>query len=221
MTEPKKVYRFGGGTRLAHGIHLVCFFTLMITGLLVLFAAGSEGSRIIHRIGAIVLVLAMIFALFFGQTGRDFRYWIKATFSFKKNDFAHAKNFPVEFFGGHKPFPPQGKFNGGEKLNSLLTILGLLCIIVSGFIIWFPQVFPGWVVQWGYVFHAGFALLMGAVLIAHMYLGILHPDSNQALKGMMGDGYVPARFAYEHYEEWYNEIKDEQGLVDFASEKQA
>ncbi len=208
----KEVYRFSAGERFVHWCHGISFLLLLFTGLGVLtyvfqpamgIFGGIQVTRNIHRIVAVIFTIGMIVGFVGKGTGaRQMRRWFKDVVSFGKDDFAHAKNFAIEFFGGHKPFPPQGKFNGGEKLNSMFTILGTLGIVISGYIMWFAG--PGVLLQWAYPIHAACALFMAALLIAHIYLGVLHPDSNQALKGIF-TGWVPAKFAYEHYEEWYEE----------------
>ena len=213
----KEVYRFSAGERFVHWCHGVAFLLLLFTGLGVLLYAfqpamnifgGIHVTRNIHRVVAVLFTIGMIVGFIGkGQGARQMRRWFKDVINFGNDDFAHAKNFPIEFFGGHKPFPPQGKFNGGEKLNSMFTILGTICIAISGYIMWFATG-SGWVLQWAYPIHAACALFMTALLIAHLYLGILHPDSNQALKGIF-TGWVPAKFAYEHYEKWYNEEAEE------------
>lgn len=214
----KVVYRFSKGERFVHWCHGVSFLLLLFTGLGVLTFAlqplsnifgGIQVSRDIHRVVAVIFTIGMIIGFVGkGEGARQMRRWFKDVINFRKDDFAHAKNFPIEFFGGHKPFPPQGKFNGGEKLNSMITILGTLCIVTSGYIMWFANSLPQFLVQWAYPIHSACALFMAALLIAHIYLGVLHPDSNQALKGIF-TGWVPAKFAYEHYEKWYNEEAEE------------
>ncbi len=214
----KTIMRFTVGERLVHWAHAVAFLLLLFTGLGVLSVVfqpamkvfgGIDVTRDIHRWAAGLFTVSIIIGFTFGEGARQLRSWFKESFKFTKDDFAHAKNFPIEFFGGHKPFPPQGKFNGGEKLNSMITILGTLGVATSGYILWFAPSVPQWIVQWAYPIHAGCALLMTALLIAHFYLGVLHPDSNQALSGMF-NGKVPEKFAYEHYERWYNEVKNQQ-----------
>jgi formate dehydrogenase subunit gamma len=217
MSEPKRIYRFTVGERLVHWVHGFGFLILLFTGLGVLLPSwqpamnvfgGIQVTRDIHRVVAVIFTASVILGFSFGEGGRNLRGWIKDVLAFGRDDFLYAKNFVVEFLGGHKPFPPQGKFNGGEKLNSMLTISGMILVALSGFVLWFAPSFPPGLVQWAYPVHALFALLMTAALLAHMYLGLLHPDSNQAISGMI-NGYVPAKFAYEHYEKWYNEVKDD------------
>ncbi len=216
-TEPKKVLRFTFGERFVHWVHAIAFLLLLFTGLGIFSATfqplmnifgGIQVARIIHRVAAAAFIVLVAIGFCVGDGGRNLREWVKSVLAFDKDDFAHAKNFPIEFFGGHKPFPPQGKFNGGEKLNSAITIVGSIFITISGIIMWASSAAPAGLLRWAYPVHSGFALLMTALLIAHMYLGILHPDSNQAFKGMI-NGYVPAKFAREHYEKWYEKVKNE------------
>ncbi len=213
------IMRFTPGERFVHWAHAVTFLLLLFTGLGVLsiffqpamnIFGGIQTTRVIHKVAAVVFCVSMLFGFTIGEGGRQLRSWFKESFAFGRDDFGHAKNFPLEFFGGHKPYPPQGKFNGGEKINSMITILGMICIAASGFIIWLAPSLPMWLVQWAYPIHSGCALLLTALLIAHFYLGVLHPDSNQALSGMF-NGRIPRRFAYEHYQLWYKEVKDKEG----------
>jgi len=210
-----KIYRFTVGERIFHWAHAVTFILLGLTGAAMITSllhpmsnifGGIQASRDIHRWAGAILIISAVWSFPFGAGGRGLRYWAKSSFKFTKDDGAHAKNFLIEFLGGHKPFPPQGKFNGGEKLNSMLTITGMIFIAISGCILWFASSMPQWLVQWAFPIHSGFALLIMAVFFAHFYLGVLHPDSNQALGGMF-NGYIPEKFAYEHYEAWYDETK--------------
>lgn len=216
-TEPKRILRFTKGERFVHWVHGFSFLILLFTGLGVLLPSfqpamnilgGIQVTRDIHRVVAVIFLVLTAGGFCIGEGGRNLRGWVRDVLGFNRDDFLYAKNFPIEFFGGHKPFPPQGKFNGGEKMNSMLIITGMIFICLSGFVMWFSSSFPLWVVQWAYPVHAGFVLLLTAALIAHIYLGLLHPDSNQAFSGMV-NGYVPAKFAYEHYQKWFEQIKDD------------
>ncbi|MEA4926135.1 MAG: cytochrome b/b6 domain-containing protein, partial [Syntrophomonadaceae bacterium] len=179
-----KVFRFTAGERIFHWVHAVTFILLGLTGAAMVASflhpisnifGGMQASRDVHRWAAAILVISAVLSFSFGAGGRGLRYWAKSSFNFTRDDGAHAKNFLIEFLGGHKPFPPQGKFNGGEKLNSMLTITGMIFIAISGFIMWFAASLPQWMVQWAYPIHSGFALLIMAVFLAHFYLGVLHP----------------------------------------------
>ncbi|NLV16590.1 MAG: formate dehydrogenase [Syntrophomonadaceae bacterium] len=219
-----KIFRFTVGERVAHWSHAISFFILLFTGLGMIsmffrpavgIVGGIDVARNIHRVVAVLFVVVFVVNLFIGEGGRNVRAWVREILAFDKKDLAHFMIFPFEFFGLHRPYPPQGKFNGGEKFNSALMITGMVCLVITGFMMWFPTAIPRVILQWAYPAHAGFALLLTAVLLAHLYLSLLHPDSNQALKGMF-NGYVPAKFAYEHYEKWYYKVKSEENVKEQA-----
>ncbi len=212
----KEVLRFSAVERFTHGVHAAAFILLLFTGLGVLLTGfqpamkivgGIDIARDIHRVvGALAVVLVIVG---FVLDRKNLPGWITNSLKFRKDDLEYAKNFPIEFFGGHAPFPPQGKFNGGEKMNILLMFTMCVFIALSGFIMWFPAAFPAGLVRWSYPVHSGLVLLLTAVLLAHLYLGLLHPDSNRALKGIF-TGWVPADFAREHYEEWFDKLAEEE-----------
>ena len=147
--------------------------------------------------------------MFFVGNPRYHWEWLRSVFKFTRADLQHVMAFPKEFFGGHGAYPPQDKYNGGEKINSLITILGSLFITLSGIVMWLAPSFPPSLVRWAYPVHDLSMMMMTAAVIGHMYLGILHPDSNPALPGMI-NGYVSTKFARSHHAKWYDRVKDEQ-----------
>ncbi|KLU63395.1 formate dehydrogenase, cytochrome b556(fdo) subunit [Peptococcaceae bacterium CEB3] len=212
--KQERVLRFTRGERFSHWVHAISFFLLLITGLgilslwfrpvLVLFG-GVQAARVIHRVVAVIFVV-VVAAMFFIGDPRYHWEWLKSAFTLTKSDRQHVGAFSKEFFGGHGEYPPQGKFNGGEKINSLLTIFGSIFITLSGIIMWFRGSFPPGVVRWAYPVHDLSMFVMTAAVIGHMYLGLLHPDSRASIFGML-NGYVPVKFAKSHHAAWYNEVK--------------
>lgn len=214
---PNRVLRFSKGERFSHWVHAIAFFILLFTGLGVLstffqpamvVVGGIQVARVIHRVVAVVFVV-VVGMMFFVGNPKDHRYWLKSVFSFKKEDLQHVTAFPKEFFGGHGTYPPQDKYNGGEKINSWVTIFGSVFITLSGIVLWFAPSFPPGLVRWAYPVHDLSMFMMTATTIAHMYLGLFHPDSNPSISGMI-DGYVPVKFAKSHHAKWYARVKDEQ-----------
>jgi formate dehydrogenase subunit gamma len=211
-----KVLRFTGGERFSHWVHAISYIILLFTGLAVLsvtfrpvtaIIGGIDIARIVHRVFAVIFVVVVGLKFFIGDTKQHWS-WVKATFTWTKADIMHVKAFAVEFFGGHGNYPPQAKFNGGEKINSLLTIFGSIFISLSGIIMWFPQLFPIGLVRVAYPVHDLSMIFMTAALIGHLYLALLHPESRTALQGMLM-GYVPKAFAKAHHGAWYEELKKE------------
>lgn len=212
-----KVLRFTGGERFSHWVHAASFLILLFTGLAVLsvtfrpvmaIVGGIDNARMIHRVVAVIFVVVVGLKFFIGDTKHHWQ-WIRSVFTWTKADVMHVKAFAVEFFGGHGNYPPQAKFNGGEKINSLFTIFGSIFIAISGFIMWFPQHFPIALVRIAYPVHDLSMIFMTTALIGHLYLALLHPESRVALQGML-KGYVPKGFAKSHHGAWYEEIQKQE-----------
>lgn len=215
-----RVLRFTKGERLSHWVHAIAFFVLLFTGLGVLstffqpamlVVGGIQVARLIHRGVAVVFVVVVVLMFFVGNPRYHWE-WLKSVFNFTRADLQHVTAFPKEFFGGHGIYPPQDKYNGGEKINSMITIFGSVFITLSGIVMWFAPSFPVVLVRWAYPVHDLSMIMMTAAAIGHMYLGLLHPDSNPALPGML-NGYVSTKFARAHHAKWYDRVKDEQNNV--------
>lgn len=216
--EPDKVLRFTSGERVSHWVHALSFFLLLFTGLGILVIGlrpamtvfgGIQIARLLHRIMAVVFVV-VVSAMFLIGNPKYHWEWIKSIFHFTKADWQHVSAFPKEFFGGHGQYPAQDKYNGGEKINSLITVFGSIFITLSGLVMWFAPSFPPALVRWAYPVHDLSMFMMTAAVIGHMYLGLLHPDSRAALPGML-NGYVSTKFAKAHHAAWYERVKKEQG----------
>lgn len=201
-------FRFTKTARFVHWLYVACFAVLLLTGLLIFadffdFLAplfgGFAGAQLIHRIVAVIFILpAFVFMIF---DHKSFFGWLKEVFTWKKEDLGFFVPFVKELLTGKvEAPPPQGFINAGEKINSMATILFTTLIILSGFIIWFPEFFPIGLVQWGYAIHAGAVILATTVALVHAYLGTgLWPS---AIKGMM-TGYVDEHYARSHHEAWH------------------
>lgn len=214
-----RILRFTRGERISHWVHAVAFLLLLITGLGILSLAfrsdlslfgGVQVARVIHRVVAVIFVVVVAAMFFIGDTRYHWE-WLKSAFHVTKSDRQHISAFPKEFFGGQGDYPAQGKFNGGEKINSLLTIFGSVFITLSGIVMWFRESFPPGLVRWAYPVHDLSMFVMTAAVIGHMYLGLLHPDSRASIYGML-NGYVPVKFAKSHHAAWYDKVKNQQGM---------
>lgn len=215
--DHNRILRFSKGERISHWVHAIAFFILLFTGLGVLstffqpamaIVGGIQVARLIHR-GVAVVFVVVVALMFFVGNPRYHWEWLRSVFKFTKEDLQHVTAFPKEFFGGHGTYPPQDKYNGGEKINSMITIFGSVFITLSGIVLWFAPSFPPGLVRWAYPVHDLSMIMMTAAVIGHMYLGLLHPDSNPSITGMI-NGYVPIKFARSHHAKWYARVKDEQ-----------
>ncbi|WP_371378202.1 formate dehydrogenase subunit gamma [Sporomusa aerivorans] len=212
-----RILRFSPAERVAHWVHTASFFTLLLSGLIVMshkflflsaLFGGVQNARIIHKLAGVVFSFGTVLIFVLGDH-KAFWRWLKDITTWGKVDFDFLKEFPKEFLGGHANLPEQGRFNSGEKVNSLFILIGGALLMTTGLMMWFADAMPLSIVRWAYPLHNLLALLMAAVVIAHMYLGLLHPGSKEAINGMLR-GTVTRAFAKAHHAKWYREVAGEE-----------
>lgn len=212
----KRVQRFNKIERVAHWANAIFFGLLFLSGMVLFFgtiaaALGHSGvafTKIVHRIAAVPFILIVPIMMIFG-TPKTTKLWLKDIFTWTKDDIVWVTGFAKEFFGGHARLPAQGRLNAGEKINSLLGIIGCGLLVCSGLVMWFSSSFSPSLVLTAYAIHDMAAAVVGAAIIGHSYLGLFHPGSKDALSGMI-EGTVSSEFAKGHHEKWYNEVTNTQ-----------
>lgn len=212
-SQPKMVKRFTKPIIFVHWLNATAFFALFLTGLplytetfdfLYPVFGGPASARLLHRIFAVMFIMPTFIAILFDP--KSFFHWIKQIFTWRKNDVGFFLPFAKEFFGGKSEVPPQGYYNAGEKVNSLLQILMAIFIITSGIVMWFPHLFPAGLVNWAYPMHdIGVGLAVG-VVVGHVYMSVF--QAKGSLHGMT-KGDVTIDFAKEHYPLWVEELEKE------------
>ncbi|MDD3852823.1 MAG: cytochrome b/b6 domain-containing protein [Syntrophomonadaceae bacterium] len=207
----ERVERFNLVARVTHWGHTVTFLLCLFTGL-VLFVDGADwlaaifggygGAGLIHRIAAVFLTLFIVFFVVFDFKG--IINWIKDLLRFGKNDIIFVMKFPLEFLGFPVKIPPQTRFNGGEKGNSMVTPTMVILLVISGYIMWFPSIFPAGLVRVAYPTH-DIAMVFATLMVCmHGYLGSFHPGSGESFWGMW-KGTVRKDWAQHHHAIWYEE----------------
>lgn len=201
--DVERVERFNWLARFSHWGHTVTYLICLFTGLLIfLHMGGSTVTAWIHRISAVGLTIVLLFGMVFGINGLI--AWIKDLLRFGKNDIGFLTVFPLEFLGFHVNIPPQTRFNGGEKMNSIVTPTAVIFLALSGYIMWFPSIFPGGLVRASYWIH-DLSMIIGTCMVCmHGYLGSFHPGSGESFWGMW-KGTVRADWAKHHHAIWYEE----------------
>ncbi len=206
-----RVERFNFLSRFTHWGHTVTFILCLFTGLALFFDGvdwlaaifgGYVGAGIVHRISAVTMTIVIgIFVLF------NFKVlinWVKDILRFGMNDILFVLKFPAEFLGFKVDIPPQTKFNGGEKGNSMVTPTMVILLVLSGYIMWFPTIFPKWLVIAAYPTHDIAMVLATCMVCMHGYLGSFHPGSGESFWGMW-KGTVREDWAKHHHATWYAE----------------
>jgi formate dehydrogenase subunit gamma len=103
--------------------------------------------------------------------------------------------------------PPAGRFNYGQKVFFWTMVWGTIALLVSGFALWFPDVFPpsaALIREVAVLIHAISALVVIAAFIVHVYMGVfVVPGSVDAIV----HGTVPPEWARHHHAAWAEELE--------------
>ena len=182
---PERYRRFSVAHRVEHWVQLTAFVALALTGLpqrydgawlslrLMGWLGGIEVVRIIHRVFATILMLAVVYH--FAAVGyrkyvlREPRTMIPDLSDLKAagRSVAHAV--------GLRPQPPaQGRFTWEEKVEYWALIWGTGIMVLTGFFLWNPiattAILPGEFIPAARVAHSAEALLaVLAVIVWHVY----------------------------------------------------
>jgi len=206
----QEVEKYSKPTRILHWVHLVSFCILFLTGLVLFipqlgFLAQDSVTRVIHRIGAAIFIIAPLIyiPMNWGATKRG----IKEAFSWGASDIGWLKAAPRYYFlGDEKDMPPQGSMNTGQRLWWLIVLVSGVVFTVTGLIMWFAKTSaPAALLQWMVFFHDVAFILAGTMLLLHIYLGLFHPLMNEAWKSIY-KGNISAEYAKKHHAKWYEEV---------------
>jgi len=174
-----------------HYVLIITFVILVVTGFALKFpesfwvrgleAIGmSEIFRgLIHRITAILLILLSIWhmiELVLIRSGRQFLVALLPKFNDFKSFIRTMKYSLIN--RGEKPL--NSRFDYTEKIEYWALIWGTIIMILSGFILWFPEWFSQfewpWLIKVAEVFHYYEAWLATlAILIWHLFFVLYHP----------------------------------------------
>jgi formate dehydrogenase subunit gamma len=223
--------RFTPTERLLHWSNAVCFLALAFTGFsLHLGPLRHAWSRVlaplpplfgqpvtlidVHIIVAIFFVMGPLLWIVTGDR-RVLRDDARDMLHFDADDRAWLLRLADPSSG--QALPPQGRFNAGQKLNAIATVLAFLGFVVTGLVISFwpssaiGSVLPG---RPPYMlWHAALILhnLLGlgslALLAGHIYLAALNPATRHSLQGMMF-GRVRRDWAHEHHAKWVAALEE-------------
>lgn len=181
-----------------------------------IFAAITYYGKFAHNFLAFGFMLGLVLM---------FVLWVRANIFTKVDMKWLAMGGGMFSKGAH---PPARKFNGGQKILFWIVVLGGLSLSLSGIALLFPfqfHMFGGTFsvlnlfgfglptdlnaiqeMQLSQLWHAIVALVMIAIIIAHIYMGTL---GMEGAFDAMGSGMVDENWAREHHGLWVAELKGE------------
>ena len=192
------VWRFSPVERLLHGMVIVSFFGLVITGAPLLFShtpwarvvvrllGGFQVAAVLHRVCA-VITFAYLFVHVGNLTHRIIKssdrkgfFWGPDSMVPQPKDLQDlVQNF--KWFLGRGPRPAFDRFTYMDKLDYWGEFWGVAIIGGSGLVLWFPEVFalfmPGWMFNVATIVHGIEALLAsGVIFTIHFFNANLRPE---------------------------------------------
>ena len=183
--------RFNVGQRMEHVLLMVTFIALVVTGLsqkyytsswgewIILRMGGIDTTRLVHRIFGLAMAASLVYHL--GSVG--FKLTRRKASLAMMPTLKDARDIVVTFkyyLGMSEEEPHFDRYDYKQKFEYLGILFGGALMIFSGFVLFFPVWFtgflPGQVVPIAKEFHRNEALLaLLTIVIWHMYSAHLRP----------------------------------------------
>ena len=226
----RTIERFNTIERVAHWTSAVSFIVLAVTGLNLLygrtlllpilgpdiFATLTILGKYAHNYVAFPFMLGVIMM---------FLLWVRHNLPSRYDLVWIAEGGGLFKKGVH---PPSKKFNAGQKVIFWSVILGGLSISLSGISLMFPfeiamfeptfqalnaigfnlstELTPMQEMHYSQMWHSLVALVLVAIVLAHIYIGSL---GMEGAFSAMGSGQVDENWAREHHSLWVADVKGE------------
>ncbi|MBM3569701.1 MAG: formate dehydrogenase subunit gamma [Alphaproteobacteria bacterium] len=205
----RTILRFDALDRFAHWLTAVSFILLALSGLNITFgryvllpllgpsafATLTMWGKVMHNYVGFAFIAGIVLMLVL---------WVK-------DNIPEGHDLTWIAMGGGllggSAHPPSRKFNAGQKLIFWSVILGGGAISYTGLGLMFPV---GWFgtqdLQLSVLVHAGTAIGLITIVIAHIYIGTM---GMEGAFDAMGTGYVDENWAREHHGIWVQETLGE------------
>ena len=100
-----------------------------------------------------------------------------------------------------RPLPPQGRFNAGQKLNTVAIAAATVGFIGTGLIMDFSIKFPPSWSDSADTWHIWLMWICAPLIAGHLILALLWPSTRPALRGIV-TGFVRLDFARRRHAKW-------------------
>jgi formate dehydrogenase gamma subunit len=216
MTEDR-VKRFPPARILEHWAHVLMFCVLVCTGLsqrfyaldisqwIILHLGGIDAVRLIHRFTGVIFSLGVCAHVVTAAVGIVYKQW-QPSMVITKKDFSDVVH-NIKYYIGLENSPTRGgRYTYKQKFEYWGIFTGVLLMILTGAILWFPAVvtkfMPGEIIPAAKVLHTNEALVVFLIIaIWHIYNAIFSPEVFP-LDTSMFTGYISKeRMLREHPDE--------------------
>lgn len=207
----ERILRFHTADKVFHGVNAITWFALLFTGAAAYFCDLSDATinnlMIWHVAIAVVYTFNLIGFLVFAP--HRFAALLNALLTWDMDTIKWFRNFggyPRRFFGipfGPVEVPPQGRYNGGQKMSYLIFIFMMYALAVTGWLLfYFAPAIPKNAFWWMYMFHVWGSIICSLMVVgAHIPLALLSWEHFKGIWGL-GEGTISYEAAEHHSPKW-------------------
>jgi cytochrome b subunit of formate dehydrogenase len=218
--EERSILRMSVNQRVQHWLLLTSFIVLVISGFALEYpdtwlgwiAGGSESvRRIIHRIAAVVMIMAGIYHIAYLVIFKEGRQWLIDMLP-RWKDFQDFRQNLNHYLLGKGEKPKFARFRYADKAEYWAVIWGTIIMGATGMMIWFKVGVFGFLPRWAidiviaiHFYEAVLATL--AIIVWHFYHVIFDPDV-YPINPAFYDGRISEELFKEEHELAYEEMKE-------------
>ena len=207
----ERILRFHTADKVFHGVNAITWFALLFTGAVAYFCDLSDetiNNLMIWHVGiAVVYTFNLLGFLVFAP--HRFAALLNALLTWDMDTIKWFRNFggyPRRFFGipfGPVEVPPQGRYNGGQKMSYLIFIFMMYALAVTGWLLfYFAPAIPKNAFWWMYMFHVWGSIICSLMVVgAHIQLALLSWEHFKGIWGL-GEGTISYEAAEHHSPKW-------------------
>jgi formate dehydrogenase subunit gamma len=96
---------------------------------------------------------------------------------------------------------PQGRFNAGQKINTIVTAALAFLFALTGFFLWYGERNHAFRLQNALVVHDWLMYVSFFLVLGHLYLSLVNPSTRHSLSGITR-GWVREDWALKHHAKW-------------------
>lgn len=194
--ERRRVLRFTATERLLHAVHAFAFAAMAATGIALYLpalagrVASREALKAAHLSVASAWLVAVVLVIALGDRGR-LRATLRELDLFDEDDRRWLRRRTA----------PQGRFNAGQKLHSVVQAAFALLFLLSGALLWYGEQDTRFRLGGTVVLHDVLTVASLVLVFGHVHLAVIHPSTRPALTGMI-TGHVDQLWARTHHRKW-------------------
>ena len=207
--QTRQIVRLTANQRVQHWLLLTSFIALVLSGFalqypdswLASLLGGSEYvRRIIHRVAAVIMLVAGVYHLAYLLLAKEGRLWLKDML-IRAKDFTDVIGNLRYYLGASKVKPKIARFGYAEKAEYWAVVWGTIIMGLTGLMIWYKLGFfaflPRWAIDIALAIHFYEAVLATlAIIVWHFYQVIFDPDVYP-----INFAFLDGRVSEEHYRE--------------------